>query len=109
MERITLLKQFCQEEPHNPFNWYALAIELKKTNHDEANGIFEKLLVEFPDYLPTYYQAAHFFIEAQKYRDAKKCFEKGIEIAEKNQETKTLKELKSTFETFIFEFEEEIL
>nr|HAD53442.1 enzyme of heme biosynthesis [Algoriphagus sp.] len=48
LDRKSLLKQYISEEPKNPFNWYALALEIQENEPEEAKLIFEKLLQEFP-------------------------------------------------------------
>jgi tetratricopeptide (TPR) repeat protein len=105
MNREQILRELCLLEPHEAFNWYALALELRKNNTAEAATVFEKLLLEFPDYLPPYYQAAAFFTEIGNLSSAKMYYQKGIELAQKSGETKTEKELKSALENFIFEYE----
>ena len=53
MNRLEQLRQFAAEEPHDPFNHYALALEYLKTNPREAENLFEQLLQQHPEYLPT--------------------------------------------------------
>ncbi|NVJ85522.1 MAG: tetratricopeptide repeat protein [Algoriphagus sp.] len=101
--RLKLLEQFAQEEPKEPFNWYALALETQESQPEKASGYFEKLLADFSDYLPTYYPAAHFFSALNDLEKAKNIFEKGIELARSQSERKTLQELQNAYQNFIFE------
>lgn len=103
LDRIELLRQFISEEPENPFNIYALALELQESEPKESQNLFEKLLIEFPEYLPTYYPAAHFFAEWDDLEKAQETFEKGIELAKTKLETKTLQELNNAYQNFLFE------
>ncbi|QYH38654.1 tetratricopeptide repeat protein [Algoriphagus sp. NBT04N3] len=103
LDRKSLLKQYISEEPKNPFNWYALALELQQNEPEEAKLIFEKLLQEFPDYLPTYYQAAFLFDSLGLLDQAKKTFEEGINLATRQQDQKAIKELKNAYQNFLFE------
>ncbi|MDF2157852.1 tetratricopeptide repeat protein [Algoriphagus sp. CAU 1675] len=103
LERLTLLREFLKEEPNNPFNWYTLALELREKDLEEAARIFRKLLLDFPDYLPSYYAAAHHFTEMDEIAEAKSTFEKGINLAKAQKEDKTMKELKNAFQNFLFE------
>lgn len=103
LDRIELLRQFISEEPENPFNLYALALELQETEPKESDELFNQLLHEFPEYLPTYYPAAHFFAEWDELEKAKETFENGIDLAKTKLETKTLQELNNAYQNFLFE------
>jgi exopolysaccharide biosynthesis predicted pyruvyltransferase EpsI len=73
--------------------------------NSECKIILEKILSDFPDYLPIYYQAAAFFAQNDDFEKTKKIYETGILLAQKKGEIKTMKELQSAFESFIFENE----
>lgn len=103
LSRLQLLIQFTKEEPENPFNWYALALENLNSNPEATAAIFDQLLNDHPAYLPTYYTSAQFFAERNKLEKAKEIFEKGILLAGKLKEEKALKELKNTYQNFLFE------
>jgi Tfp pilus assembly protein PilF len=103
LDRLQLLRDFIDEEPENPFNYYALALELREKSPDEAEESFEYLLAKHPDYLPTYFPAAHFFAEREAIGKASEIFEKGLALAERLGEEKTLKELKNAYQNFLFE------
>jgi Tfp pilus assembly protein PilF len=103
LDRIQILIQFTKEEPENPFNWYALALEYCNTKPTETVMIFDQLLAEKPDYLPTYYTSAVFFAELGELEKAKSIFEKGIQLAQKTNQTKALGELKNKYQNFLFE------
>lgn len=95
MNRLDYLLQLHQEQPNDPFIIYGIALEHKKTNSTEGLIYFEKLLNSFPDYLPTYYQAAEYFTENNKMDMALTIYDKGIELASSLNEMKTLAELKN--------------
>jgi predicted Zn-dependent protease len=103
LDRTELLREFIREEPENPFNYYALALEISEKSPEEAGNLFDLVLINFPDYLPVYFPSAHFFFELDQIEKAKKIFEKGIEKAKDQQETKTLKELTNAYQNFLFE------
>ncbi|MCS5489402.1 tetratricopeptide repeat protein [Algoriphagus limi] len=103
LDRLKLLEQFAADEPKDPFNWYALALETQESQPQKALEYFQKLLAEFPEYLPTYYPAAHFLAALDKLEEAKKAFEKGISLAKDQSELKTLRELQNAFQNFLFE------
>lgn len=103
LSRLQLLIQFTKEEPENPFNWYALALEYLNSDPEESAAIFDKLLKDHPEYLPTYYTSAVFFTDQNQLNKAKEIFEKGIDLAGKLKEEKASKELKNTYQNFLFE------
>lgn len=103
LERVELLRAFIIEEPENPFNRYALALEIKEINPYEAADLFDFLLGNHPDYLPVYFPSAHFFFELDQIEKAKEIFEKGIVLARELNDQKALKELQNAFQNFLFE------
>jgi len=103
LSRIEMLKFFAEQEPDNPFNWYALALENQNSNREAAAMYFNKLLTEYMVYLPTYFHAAAFFSDLGEIQKAKEIYENGIKLAENQKEEKTLKELKNSYQNFLFE------
>ncbi len=105
-ERIKFLLEQINSDPSEPFNYYALAIEHKDNQRDKALEYFKKLLLEYPEYLPTYYHAAALFFEIGNHVEAENTYELGIELAEKLKKEKTLRELKSAYQMFLDEIDE---
>jgi tetratricopeptide (TPR) repeat protein len=103
LDRIQLLKTYIQEEPENPFNYYALGLEFKEKDPLEASKMFDYVLEKFPNYLPVYFPSAHFFFELDQLEKAKHIFETGIQLATSQQEEKALKELRNAYQNFLFE------
>ncbi|MHA7128577.1 tetratricopeptide repeat protein [Algoriphagus namhaensis] len=101
--RLKALEQFCEEEPDNPFNVYALALECQTIDPARTESLFNQLLNQHKSYLPTYFPAAHFFAEQNDINRALDTFEAGIILAKEQGEEKTLKELRSALEMFKFE------
>ncbi|GAB3998475.1 hypothetical protein GCM10028807_46270 [Spirosoma daeguense] len=99
-ERIQLLLRFIEEEPNEPFNVYALAMEFLTNQPEQARLYFEQLLTEHPNYLPTYYHAAALFAELEDRDKAAAIYEKGIDLAQKQNNQKTLLELKRARQAF---------
>ncbi|WP_370086143.1 tetratricopeptide repeat protein [Ekhidna sp.] len=102
-ERISLLKQFIADEPSNPFNKYALAMEYYEESPDEALNLLRSVLSDHPDYLPSYFKAAHLLWENEDWDEAEEIFKKGIELAERQQDEKATLELKSAYQNFQFD------
>jgi tetratricopeptide (TPR) repeat protein len=94
-ERIKMLEQFVADEPSDPFNHYALALELTKSDKDQAKKIFDRLIAEHPDYVATYYQAALIYLELSLNNEAAKIIEVGIGEAKKQNNIKAANELRS--------------
>ncbi|MGR3812366.1 tetratricopeptide repeat protein [Jiulongibacter sp. NS-SX5] len=91
--RLKILRELVIEEPNDPFNHYALAIELLKGSPTESKEILSQLSNTHPDYLPTYYQLGSLFTEEDEYELAIETFEKGILVAETQDNQKIKKEL----------------
>lgn len=102
-DRVRQLEEFLKEDPRDPFNHYALALEYLKTDTNRARHLFETLLTSFPDYLPTYYPYAHLLIELGKNEAAEDIFNKGKEMAMQKGDQKTLGELRSAHQDWLFE------
>ncbi|WP_420318721.1 tetratricopeptide repeat protein [Ekhidna sp.] len=102
-DRITLLKKYMDEEPDNPFNKYALAMEYYDKNPSESLTLLKSLLSDHPYYLPTYFKAAHLFWEAENWDKADEVFQKGIKLAEDQNDQKALQELKAAYLNFEFD------
>ncbi|WP_291785570.1 tetratricopeptide repeat protein [Cecembia sp.] len=103
LSRIEMLQSFAEQEPENPFNWYALALEFQNSEPDKAANLYHKLLKVHKGYLPTYYHAAAFFAENGDLDLAKKIYEEGITLALEKNESNTLRELKNSYQNFLFE------
>ncbi len=99
-QRIQQLIRFLQEEPNEPFNVYALAIEYVTDDPAQARTYFDDLLTRFPDYLPTYYHAAALYAESNDWERAAALYEKGINLARTQQNQKTLLELQRAQQAF---------
>lgn len=97
LEKLLL---FYEEDPTDPFNLYALALEYQKTDTLKAAVFFDNLLNNHPDYLPTYYHAAAFFAELNEIEKAEEIYKKGIQLAKHIGNAKTLGELERAYRMF---------
>jgi len=102
-ERITLLIKFIEDEPENPFNSYALAMEYYEHKPSKALDVLVGLTQKFPSYLPTYFKLAHLHWEDEKWDLAEEIFLKGIRLAEEQEDKKAMTELQSAYQNFQFE------
>lgn len=94
-QRIEMLKKMVLEDPQDPFYPYAMALEYIHTNRPEALSLLISVMQSHPDYLPPYYQAGLLSIESGKEEEGKAILEKGIAVAQKQNDRKTLNELRS--------------
>ncbi len=92
-DRIQQLIRFVQEEPHDPFNVYALAMEYLTGQQGQAMTYFDQLLTEHPTYLATYYHAAALYAEREDVDRATELYIQGMELAKAQNNQKTLLEL----------------
>jgi tetratricopeptide (TPR) repeat protein len=95
--RLNQLLKFWEESPDDPFICYALALEYKVADPEQTLRLFNHLLEKHPDYLPTYYQVALFHEEKGRVKEALKLYQQGIELAVKQNDTGTLKELRAAY------------
>lgn len=104
--RIEKLKDMLQENPADPFLIYALATEFKTQAPDKALTYFEKLLNDHEDYAAAYYHAAQLYLSFEKITEAEAVFKKGLKVLESADEPLLLRELRSAYEQFEFEYGE---
>lgn len=103
LTRLDALLQYYKEEPNNPFNVYALALEYLKSDIQRAKELFDELLSMHEDYIPTYYHAAGFYQQIGNKDKALAIYEKGIMKAKKVNDNKALRELQSAHDELLFD------
>lgn len=100
--RLDTLLQFYKDDPNDPFNIYALAIEYQKSDPAKAMEYFNLLLHNHEGYVPTYYHAAKLFQEIGDTEKAIIIYEKGIEVAKLQNDLKAARELQSAYDELTF-------
>ncbi len=100
-DRLKQLQQFLTEDPTDPFNLYALALEYQKVNILKAKEIFDQLLKEHEDYIPTYYHAGNLHLNLNLIQEAKAILEKGISKAKQKNELKAMREMQSVYDELV--------
>ena len=98
ISRLEQLNAFLEEDPNDPFNIYALALEYTKSNTDSALHYFHRLLERFPDYISTYYHLGKLYQGLDRFEEAEKTFTKGIQFASILNKTKDASELKNALQ-----------
>ena len=99
--RLEQLQQFLNDDPHDPFNLYALALEYQKTDVQKAKALFDQLLLAHENYIPTYYHAGNLYVELNLGEEALKIFEKGIQRAREQNQVKAMREMQSVYDELI--------
>lgn len=94
LDRIKQLEKFISEDPGEPFNRYALALELAQDESNKAIVLLLELIKDNPQYIATYYQAALLLLDQNRLEETKIILEQGIKIARAQLEHKTASELK---------------
>lgn len=102
-ERIKHLLSYLEEDPKDPFNWYAVALEYRQSAPEKTLFYFKKLLADFPGYLPTYYHAAAMLADTGEREAAEATYQKGIELARSQQDHNALREIQNAYNEFLFE------
>jgi len=93
-DRFQLLKELLEKEPTDTFLNYALALEYAKSNELlKAIEIIENIISKNADYLPSYYQLGKFYEQLNQNEKAIEIYKKGVVIAQKQKNNKTLNEL----------------
>ncbi|ACF13268.1 Tetratricopeptide TPR_2 repeat protein [Chloroherpeton thalassium ATCC 35110] len=93
--RIKTLTTFLELDPKDSFSRYALALEY--INAEEvalAVKEFETLLEHDPEYSATYYQLAKAYVALGKIEEAKKTYQKGIDLTARLGDTHANQELR---------------
>ncbi len=103
--RIEILKSYIQKEPDNPFNKYALAMEYYESEPIVSLEVLLQIINDHPDYLPSYYKAAHLYWDAEELDKSSGLFESGIKLAKTQKDDKALKELNSAHQNLLFEMD----
>jgi tetratricopeptide (TPR) repeat protein len=92
--KISQLLQMLETEPNDSFLNYALALEFaKENNFEKAIELIENLLIKDENYLGAYYQLGKCYEQTGNTERAIATYTKGIAIAKKQNNRKTLGEL----------------
>lgn len=96
--RIEQLQEFLKEDSNDSFLKYALALEyvLVKENYTAVN-CFLKLINDDENYVASYYQLGKLYESLNEVDKAAETYKRGIEIAKKMGNKKTLLELQEVY------------
>jgi tetratricopeptide (TPR) repeat protein len=92
--RLELLQDMLKKEPLDPFLNYAIALEKANAGDvQEAISIIEGILQRDENYLGAYYQLGKYYESTAQKEKAISIYRRGMEIAKKQDNRKTLGEL----------------
>jgi len=104
------IKQLAKQIKNNPgdsFSKFALALEFRKQGEfKKARILFEDILSSDPDYVGVYYHLGKLYEALEQLRDAQELYEKGIDVAEQQNEMRTKSELEEALNQVEIEMEE---
>ena len=93
--RLEQLELLASKEPGDPFIQYAIALEYVSSHQlEQAAGILEKLMEASPDYTAGYHQAGRVYEQLDRDDEARRCYEQGIVVAERQGDAKDLDEMR---------------
>lgn len=78
-------------------------MEYLKIDKSKSLVIFEKLIIDFKNYVPTYYHLAALYQSLEQTSKAIETYEKGIEVARIEKDHHALRELQSAYQELMFE------
>lgn len=96
--RIDQLEQFLKEDPQDAFTLYALALEyIKLEDFNKAEILFLAITDKHPDYLAVYYHFGKLYEKLNQQEKANSIYIKGMELAERKKDLKTLNEIREAY------------
>lgn len=108
-DKIQRLAFNLKKNPNDSFSKFALALELLKRDQvTKAVVLFESILEQDPDYLGVYYHLGKLYQKMSQYQKAGELFNRGIDLAEKQQNKRTKSELAEALENLKNETDYEI-
>lgn len=105
-ERLTKLLDFLKDDPEDPFILYAIATEYRKYDLKNARHYYEILLKNHPEYLGTYYHAAHLYLDMGDKALSEDTFKKGMVLARAQGNSNALRELQNAYNELLLDDED---
>lgn len=98
-QRIAKLKDLLQNDPHDSFSRYALALEYNGMGDPYAAiDELKELIKQNAKYVAAYHQLGQLYGKLNKTSEAKKIYRKGIDVATEMEETKEIAEMREELE-----------
>ncbi|WP_119070431.1 tetratricopeptide repeat protein [Rubrobacter indicoceani] len=92
--RSEMFRKLLPRDPNNPMILCSLGLELfKEENYEEAREHLQKAVENKPDYSVAFRGLGRSLLELERYDEAREVFRRGREVAEKNGDFQTIKEI----------------
>ena len=92
--RLDQILKMLENHPNDPFLHYASALEYEKLEQfEQAIAILERLVIEQPDYLPTYFKTGQLYEVVANTERAIELYQEGKRLARIQKDFKTEGEL----------------
>lgn len=103
VDRIEKIRELLRSTPNDNFLRHALALEYIKIGKTaEAQGLFEEILTQSPDYVGSYYHLAKLLEQKGEREQAVSWYEKGMQAAQQAGDRHAYNELRSAYEEFLY-------
>ena len=97
--RLEILQQMLDQDAHNTFARYGLAMEYAKGgNYPAAIAEFKGLLVQDPNYAAAYYHAGQTLEKLGEIEDARLIYQQGIAVTTAKGDTHTRSEIEAALD-----------
>jgi tetratricopeptide (TPR) repeat protein len=94
--RLDMLKQMLEQDPHNSFARYGLAMEYANTGAlEQAVSEFENLIRQDGSYSAAYFHAGQALEKLGRIEQARSVYEKGIEVTTRKGDAHTRAEIEA--------------
>ena len=92
--RSEMFRKLLERDPENPMVLYSLGTELfKEGEYGEAREHLGNAVRNKPDYSVAYRTLGRVLVELGEYEEARRVFDEGREVAQKNGDLQTVKEI----------------
>lgn len=99
-ERMRQIRALLEDDPHDPFLRYGLAMEYVSAGDDAAAvETFRELVIASPQYVPTYLMLAQTLVRLNREDDAKEVLRVGVSVAGHERDLHAQGELQGMLES----------
>lgn len=104
--KIKRLANNVKKDPDDSFSKFALALEfIKQDQWNKARILFESVRDNDPGYVGVYYHLGKLYEQLERPEDAAETYRKGIQVADNQDEERTVTELQEALEEVKFQLE----
>lgn len=97
--RLDVLKKMVAQDPSSAFARYGLAMEyVNQGQNEQAVEEFQELLESNPSYAAGYFHAGRTLEKMNRLEEARRIFERGIEVTSQSGDAHTRSELQAALD-----------